>query len=138
MMFRFAPKVNEPLVSLLSNTFKADERLRVYSTGDRFCVDGYMLGCQPATNKLFDKATIVFMTVQPSEGRVNGFPAIFGTDVLFNSPIQLPSFQQNALPQGKADGSLVYCANCRRSATPCQSGGSGAPAMMVAGQWSCL
>ena len=120
------------------NTFKADERLRVYSTGDRFCTDGYILGCQPANNNLFDKATVVFMTGQPSEGRVAGFPAVFGTDVEFNSPIRLPSLPQNSLPAGKADGSLVYCTNCRRSTTPCQSGGSGAPAMMVAGQWSCL
>lgn len=120
------------------NTFRADERLRVYSTGDRFCYDGYILGCQGATNKNFDKATIVFMTGQPSEGNVQGHPAIFGTDVQFNSPIQLPPLQLNALPQNQPDGSLVYCVNCRRSTSPCQGGGSGAPAMKVAGQWSCL
>lgn len=120
------------------NTFRADERLRVYSTGDRFCYDGYILGCQGATNKNFDKATIVFMTGQPSEGNVQGHPAIFGTDVQFNSPIQLPPLQLNALPQNQPDGSLVYCANCRRSTSPCQGGGSGAPAMKVSGQWSCL
>jgi len=50
----------------------------------------------------------------------------------------LPSLQQNALPPGKPNGSLVYCENCRRATAPCQSGGSGAPAMMVAGIWSCL
>jgi hypothetical protein len=120
------------------NTFKADDRLRVYSTGDRFCVDGYIAGCRGAVNKSFDRATVVFMTGQPGEGQVPGYPAIFGTDVQFNNPIKLPDFQQNALPQGKADGSLVYCANCRRSTTPCGSGGTGAPAMMVAGVWSCL
>jgi len=121
-----------------SNTFRADDRLRVYSTGDRFCYDGFIVGCQGAQSKNFDRATIVFMTGQPAEGSVTGHPAIFGTDVQFNSPLQLPSFQQNALPAGKPDGTLVYCANCRRSTTPCQSGGSGAPAMMVAGAWSCL
>lgn len=120
------------------DTFRADERLRVYSTGDRFCYDGYILGCRGAVNKNFDRATIVFMTGQPSEGNVQGNPAIFGTDVQFNSPIQLPSLPSSSLPQNKPDGSLVYCANCRRSTTPCQGGGSGAPAMKVAGQWSCL
>jgi hypothetical protein len=120
------------------NTFRADDRLRVYSTGDRFCYDGFILGCQGATNRNFDRATIVFMTGQPSEGSVQGNPAIFGTDVQFNSLVQLPSISVSSLPQNKPDGSLVYCANCRRSTTPCQGGGSGAPAMKVAGQWSCL
>jgi hypothetical protein len=120
------------------NTFRADDRLRVYSTGDRFCYDGYIVGCQGAQSRNFDRATIVFMTGQPGEGQVTGNPAIFGTDVQFNSPIQLPSIQQNTLPAGKPNGSLVYCANCRRSTAPCQAGGSGAPAMVVGGQWSCL
>jgi hypothetical protein len=121
-----------------SNTFKADAGLRVYSTGDRFCYDGWIIGCQTATNNLFDKATIVFMTGQPAEGRVAGNPAVFGTDVLFNSSVRLQPLQITQLPQDKPDGSLLYCANCRRSTTPCQGGGSGAPAMKVAGQWSCL
>jgi hypothetical protein len=120
------------------DTFRADERLRVYSTGDRFCYDGFILGCRGAVKRNFDRATIVFMTGQPSEGNVQGNPAIFGTDVQFNSPIQLPSFQLTTLPAGKPDGTLVYCANCRRSTTPCQAGGSGSPAMMVGGSWSCL
>ncbi|MBS1792970.1 MAG: hypothetical protein JSS81_03905 [Acidobacteria bacterium] len=120
------------------STFRADERLRVYSTGDRFCYDGYILGCRGAEKKNFDKATIVFMTGQPDEGQVKGHPTFFGTDVQFGTPVQLPSLAQNALPAGKPNGSLVYCTNCRRSTTPCQAGGSGAPAMMVAGQWSCL
>jgi hypothetical protein len=78
------------------------------------------------------------MTGQPAEGSVQGHPAVFGTDVQFNAPIQLPSLKQDALPSGKPDGSLVYCQNCRRSTTPCQDGGNVAPAMMVAGSWSCL
>lgn len=122
-----------------ANTFTADERVRVYSTGDRFCYDGYILGCQGATQKNFDKATIVFMTGQLTEkGSTPNTPTIFGTDVQFNSPVQLPSFLQNALPTGKANGSMVYCSNCRRSTTPCQAGGNGAPAMVVGNQWSCL
>lgn len=121
-----------------ANTFTADERVRVYSTGDRFCYDGYILGCQGATQKNFDKATIIFMTGQPTERGTPNNPTIFGTDVQFNSPVQLPSFLQNALPTGKANGSMVYCSNCRRSTTPCQGGGTGAPAMMVGNQWSCL
>jgi hypothetical protein len=119
-------------------TFRADDRLRVYSTGDRFCYDGYIVGCQGAVSKNFDRATVVFMTGQPGEGSVKGSPAVFGTDVQFNNPIQLPTLQQSALPAGKPNGSMVFCANCRRSTTPCQAGGQGAPAMMVGGQWSCL
>jgi hypothetical protein len=120
------------------NTFKADARLRVYSTGDRFCYDGFIIGCQNATNNLFDKATVVFMTGQPGEGSVKGHPALFGTDVEFNSPVKMPNLQHNALPGGRENGTMVYCANCRRDTTPCQAGGSGAPAMVVANQWACL
>lgn len=124
--------------SYYGNVFQADERVRVYSTGDRFCYDGFIQGCQGATKKNFDRATIIFMTGMPGERDVPSTPAIFGTDVQFNQPIQLPSILQNALPNGKPNGSMVYCSNCRRGTTPCQAGGTGAPAMVVAGQWSCL
>lgn len=120
------------------NTFRADERLRVYSTGDRFCYDGLILGCRGAQKNNFDRAKVLFMTGQPEERGVPGHPTIFGTDVQFGGAAQLPSFLQNALPNGKPNGSMVYCSNCRRSTTPCQSGGTGAPAMVVNGQWSCL
>ncbi|HEX8287969.1 MAG TPA: glycosyl hydrolase family 28-related protein [Pyrinomonadaceae bacterium] len=119
-------------------TFQADERLRVYSTGDRFCYDGYTLGCTGATKNNFDRAQVIFMTAQPDDRNVPGHPTIFGTDVQFGGAVQMPSFMQNALPTGKANGSMVYCSNCKRNSTPCQSGGTGAPAMVVANQWSCL
>ncbi len=120
------------------NTFKADERVRVYSTGDRFCYDGYTLACRGAQKTNFDKASVIFLTGQPDDGQVKGHPTFFGTDVQFGAPVQMTSVMQSALPGGKADGSMVYCANCRRSTTPCQGGGTGAPAMMVGRQWSCL
>ena len=120
-------------------TFQADERLRVYSTGDRFCYDGFILGCQTTTNiNKFDRATVIFMTGQPGEGNVRGHPTFFGTDVQFGTPPQMPSFTQNALPANRPNGSMIYCSNCRRSTTPCQAGGTGAPAMVVGNQWSCL
>ncbi len=125
-------------------TFQADEGVRVYSTGDRFCYDGYIWGCLNGGEKImknkkpFDRATVVFMTGQPGEGKVPGFPTVFGTDVQFNTPVQMPSLQLNQLPKDKPNGSMVYCADCKRNTTPCQTGGGGAPAMMVAGQWSCL
>lgn len=124
--------------SYAGNTFKANADVRVYSTGDRFCVDGFILGCRGAQKTLFDKATVIFMSGQPSEGQVTGHPTFFGTDVEFGAPVQMPTFAAAALPAGKANGALVYCSNCRRSTTPCQAGGSGAPAMMVGGAWSCL
>ncbi len=120
------------------DTFRANEQVRVYSTGDRFCYDGYTLGCRGAVKNNFDKATVVFMTGQPDDGQVKGHPTFFGTDVQFGAGVQMPSFPQNLLPQNKANGSMVYCSNCRRNTTPCQAGGTGAPAMVVGGQWSCL
>jgi hypothetical protein len=119
-------------------TFQADERLRVYSTGDRFCYDGLTLGCQVGTKNNFDRAQVIFMTGQPDDRNIPGHPTIFGTDVQFGGAVQMPSFLQNALPTGKANGSMVYCSNCRRDTTPCQAGGTGAPAMVVSNQWSCL
>ncbi len=121
-----------------ADTFRADERVRVYSTGDRFCYDGYTLACRGATKQNFDRATIIFMTGQPSDGRVQGHPTYFGTDVQFGAPVQMPVLAQNALPSGNPNGSMVYCSNCRRGSTPCVSGGTGAPAMVIGGQWSCL
>lgn len=120
------------------DTFKADERVRVYSTGDRFCYDGYTLACRGATKNNFDKATVIFMTGQPDERNIKGHPTYFGTDVQFGNPIQLPSLRQNKLPNNKPNGSMVYCEDCRRGDTPCRSGGSGSPAMVVNGSWSCL
>ena len=120
------------------NTFQADQGLRIYSTGDRFCYDGGIIGCQGAASKGFDNATIVFMTGKPDDGSVKGFPAIIGTDAQFGGVVQMPSFAVSALPVGKANGSMVYCTNCRRNTTPCQAGGTGAPAMVVGNQWSCL
>jgi len=122
----------------LADTFKADARLRVYSTGDRFCYDGATNGCQGKSRNYFDGATIAFMTGAPDEIGLKGFPTIFGTDVQFNAPVQMPSLRQTALPAAKPNGSMVYCADCRRSTTPCQTGGNGAPAMVIGGQWSCL
>jgi hypothetical protein len=119
-------------------TFQAGENVRVYSTGDRFCYDGYTLGCVGGDKNNFDRATVVFMTGQLGERQVPPHPTYFGTDVQFGAPVQFPSFQQNGLPAGKPNGSMVYCTNCRRDTTPCQAGGSGSPAMMVGGGWSCL
>jgi Pectate lyase superfamily protein len=121
----------------LGNPFKMDEQVRVYSNGDRFNYDGYIVPGQTPIKK-FDNASVIFQTGQPSEGSVKGHPTFFGTDVQFGQPIQLPSLQQNALPSGKPNGSMVYCENCRRNSTPCQAGGSGSPAMIVNGTWSCL
>lgn len=119
-------------------TFQADERVRIYSMGDRFCYDGYTIGCRGPENNNFDKATVIFMTGQPDEGSVKGHPTYFGIDVEFGAPVKLPSFRQNKLPFGKSNGSMVYCEDCRRGDTPCRGGGNGSPAMVVNGSWSCL
>lgn len=121
-----------------ANSFKANADTRVYSTGDRFCYNGNTLGCQGVTRTFFDKATVIFMTGEVGENAVKPYPTFFGTDVKFGSGVQMPSFQLGQIPASQTNGSLVYCQNCRRSTTPCQAGGTGAPAMMVNGQWSCL
>ncbi len=120
--------------------FSAVEGVKVYSTGDRFCYDAVTLGCQSTTNMVgaFDKATILFTTGQPDERQIKGYPAQFGTDVEFNGSVRMPSLQLNVLPSGRQNGTMVYCTNCRRSTTPCQAGGNGAPAMVVNNEWSCL
>lgn len=127
-------------------TFTAGENVRIYSLGDRFCYDGYLWGCDRgdggkerlSNQNVFDKATVVFMSGQPAEGSVPGIPTIFGTDVQFNTPVQMPSIQADKLPLNKPNGSMVFCSNCRRSTTPCQAGGTGAPAMVIGNQWSCM
>ncbi len=135
-----------------SDTFRADEWLRVYSTGDRFCYDGYIIGCQslganatrdtrPGQTAIpgFGGAKVVFRTGQPGEGTVPTQPTIFGTDVRFDSPIQLPSILQSDLSkQTVNNGTMVFCSNCKRGTSPCQNGGSGAPAMFINGRWECL
>lgn len=121
-----------------ANSFKADAATRVHSTGDRFCYNGNTLGCQGVTRTFFDKATVIFMSGEVGESAVKGYPTFFGTDVKFGAGVQMPNFPQNQLPGSQPNGSMVYCQNCRRSTTPCQAGGNGAPAMVVGGQWSCL
>ncbi|MCO6510836.1 MAG: hypothetical protein J5I65_08585 [Aridibacter famidurans] len=120
------------------DTFRADPRVRVYSTGDRFCYDGNILACRGATKENFGNASVMFITGQPSEGQVQGHPTYFGTDVEFGQPVKMPSVPFRSLPRDKGDGSMVFCPDCRRDTEPCQGGGSGAPAMVVNGRWSCL
>lgn len=119
---------------------EAVESVRIYSTGDRFCYDSYTIGCRSGVNNItaFGNATVVFRTGQPDDRQIKGFPAQFGTPVDFNGTVKMQSLLLNELPQVKQNGMMVYCANCRRNSTPCQAGGSGAPAMVVNNEWSCL
>ena len=122
------------------NTFQTLDSVRVYSTGDRFCYDSYTVGCRSGATSSngFDKAQVIFRTGQPDERQIKGYPAEFGTPVEFNGTVKMQSVLQNLLPNVKQNGMMVYCTNCRRDTTPCQAGGSGAPAMVVNDQWSCL
>jgi hypothetical protein len=114
--------------------------VRVYSTGDRFCYDGNIIGC--ATGKgptNFIGGKIIFSTGQPAEGSVPGRPTEFGSEVKFNAPVQMPNLLFNDLPRTNVgNGSMVFCTNCRRSSSPCTTGGNGAPAMFMNGRWECL
>lgn len=123
-----------------ANTVKLNPEARVYSTGDRFCYDGLIAGCATGAGPTnFIGGKVIFSTGQPADGTVPGRPTVFGHDVQFNAPIQLPNLPHNQLPaQNVGNGSFVYCTNCRRSTAPCQAGGNGAPAMHVGGKWECL
>ena len=124
-----------------ANTFKMDPNSRMYSTGDRFCYDGFIIGCATGAGPTnFIGGKVIFSTGQPAEGSVPGRPTTFGHDVQFNAPAQLLNLPFNSLAgaQNMGNGSFVYCTNCRRSTAPCQAGGSGAPAMFIGGRWECL
>ena len=104
----------------------------VYSTGDRFCYDGYILGCQGAGNQTnFIGGKIMFATGQPTNQTVPGRPMVLGSEV------QMPTFRSTELPRNSNNGTMLFCADCRRS-TQCTGGGQGAPAMFINGRWECL
>lgn len=104
----------------------------VYSNGDRFCYDGYILGCrQSGREPNFVGGKIMFATGQPANGTVPGRPMVLGSEV------QLPSFRSNELPRNSNNGTMLFCADCRRN-SQCSGGGQGAPAMFINGRWECL
>jgi hypothetical protein len=72
------------------DTFNARDDVRIYSTGDRFCYDGYIFGCQKATaTASFNGGQLIFMTGQPTEGSAPGRPTVIGTDteIKSNAPV---------------------------------------------------
>jgi hypothetical protein len=126
-------------------TVKLSSDVRVYSTGDRFCYDGYILACRGFFNAPtpaepgFIGGKIMFSTGQPAEGQTPGRPTVFGDSVRFDGPVQLPNLPYNNLPRSNVgNGSMVFCSTCRRNTSPCQAGGNGAPAMWINGNWNCL
>lgn len=123
-----------------ADSVKLHPDARLYSTGDRFCYDGFILGCQRPVDKVgFIGGKIIFSTGQPSEGNVPGTPTTFGHDVQFEAPMRVQNVPFNQLPaRNVGNGAFVYCTNCRRGTAPCQAGGNGSPAMQVGGRWECL
>lgn len=56
----------------------------------------------------------------------------------FNGPVALGQSTFVNLPTGTPNsGSMIYCLDCTKNTKPCQSGGTGALAVLVAGQWDC-
>jgi hypothetical protein len=123
-----------------AKTFTSHPDARIYSTGDRFCYDGYIIGCASGAGPTnFIGGKVIFSTGQPPEGSVSGRPTVFGYDVQFNAPLQVQNVPLNQFPtQNVGNGTFLYCTNCRRNSAPCQAGGNGAPAMFVGGRWECL
>ena len=133
-------------------TIKLGPLVRVYSMGDRFCYDGHTLGCTNGPGAVnFAGGQIIFSTGQPADAAVPGRPTVFGGDVQFNGPVQMPNLAFENLPKltvnpvnnpngnrTLGNGAMLYCTNCKRNSAPCQNGGGGAPAMFVNGRWDCL
>lgn len=59
----------------------------------------------------------------------------------FDAPVEPPSYDYADLPTGTpGNGSMVFCANCKRNTNPCSTTGSGpdgAPAILVNAVWEC-
>jgi hypothetical protein len=115
-----------------AGSVRLNNDVEVYSTGDRFCYDGYILGCQTAGNQSnFIGGKIMFATGQPTNQTVPGRPMVLGSEV------QMPTFRSNELPRNSNNGTMLFCADCRRN-SQCAGGGQGAPAMFINGRWECL
>ncbi len=115
-----------------AGSVRLNNDVEVYSTGDRFCYDGHILGCQSAGNRTnFIGGKIMFSTGQPTNGTVPGRPMVLGSEV------QMPTFRSNELPRNSNNGTMLFCADCRRN-SQCTGGGQGAPAMFINGRWECL
>ncbi len=57
---------------------------------------------------------------------------------VFDGTVRPGSYTHATLPSGTtANGDMAYCSNCKPNTTPCQSGGTGALAVIVNNQWSC-
>jgi hypothetical protein len=118
-----------------ANSVRLAPDVEVYSTGDRFCYDGFILGCQQASasnaNAKFNGGKIIFQTGQLANGSVPGRPTVIGTE------IQMPIFNSRSLPRTSNNGTMLFCEDCRRN-SPCSGGGTGAPAMFINNRWECL
>ncbi len=123
------------------NTIVADTDLvRIWSTGDKFCDDGYVptAACTPTISG----GTVVFMSGTPAEAYIPEIPAQFGVKSVFKSLVQLGSATYSVLTSTYAsadNGSLLYCSDCGVNTTTgaCTSGGSGAVAKRLGGAWKC-
>jgi hypothetical protein len=57
--------------------------------------------------------------------------------MVLGSEVQMPTFRSNELPRNSNNGTMLFCADCRRN-SQCTGGGQGAPAMFINGRWECL
>lgn len=66
------------------NVTTYDKDIRIYSTGDRFCYDGEILGCDGSSSTRGDfqgEGIVIFRTAQPKDGSLETTPTRFGFDV---------------------------------------------------------
>jgi hypothetical protein len=124
-----------------ADTIVADTDLvRIWSTGDKFCGDGYIASsCTPTISG----GTVVFMSGAPAEAaNIPEIPAQFGVRSVFKNLVQVGSVTYSVLSgtySSADDGSLIYCSDCgaNMSTGACQASGSGAFAKRVGGAWKC-
>ncbi len=123
------------------DTIVADTDLvRIWSTGDKFCGDGYIASsCTPTISG----GTVVFMSGAPAEAaNIPQIPAQFGVKAEFKEVVRLGSVTYSVLSStySSADnGSLLYCSDCAANVSTgnCQASGSGALAKRVNSTWKC-
>jgi len=141
-------------------TLQADPGVTITSIGDRFCQDPTVLpsACNDPSGRFMTKpgftgGRVMFQTGRVPEGtggnRIEGRPNLFGYNVQINDGVMQYdpniTFRDITAWTGGTDGrppindgAFVYCKDCRPGAAGvCTSGGQGAFAKRVNGQWRC-
>jgi hypothetical protein len=131
------------------DTIQTDtELVRIWSTGDKFCDDGF--AGDSCTPEIQGPGTVVFLSGAPAEStNIPEIPAQFGVKSVFSKGASVKDLLQldpstvytdlTGTYSSAANGSLLYCSDCsfNTSTGACTSGGNGALAKRINGAWKC-